>query len=117
MKTVIATIILAVGLTISAQAQITEADIKGQLQEMGVKIGAMKKFYVNNLITGYNSGKIDRVSRKYELGPQAKLQLTERGIKKLTYKNGKVTFIVFYPYASIVNYLVSREFITINLKN
>ena len=48
MKTVIATIILAVGLTISAQAQITEADIKGQLQEMGVKIGAMKKFYVNN---------------------------------------------------------------------
>ncbi|OJJ19916.1 hypothetical protein BKI52_15675 [marine bacterium AO1-C] len=117
MKTFIATIILLASFTISTQAQITKTDIKGQLQDMGLSLGSMKKIFVNNLIVGHNTGKVVRKSKVFELGAKSKLVLTERGIKKVSFENGQISFTTFYPYTSISNYLISRSFITINLKN
>ena len=106
---------LVAGLSISANAHVTKADIQAMLTEIGTSLDKIETIYLYNTNTYYTDGSSTTFYDKYTKEKGNHCSLTDSGIK-LTYKpGGVVTSAMLIAYSSILTIDIGQDYISISL--
>jgi hypothetical protein len=113
MKKVIALLVFAVGLTVSANAQVTKAQVEASLKEMNATMDDVVQLYIGNVIAFYVDGTNKRTTEKYQRKVDSdginKFSLTENGLKISYEKNGVISFVKIIPFSMITTIEISKN--------
>jgi hypothetical protein len=113
MKKVIALLVFVIGLTVSANAQVTKAQVEASLTEMNATMNDVVQFYVGNVIKFYTDGSSKRTDDTYvktvSIGATNSFSLTENGIKVTYSKNGVISAVKIFPFSVITAVSISKD--------
>jgi hypothetical protein len=113
MKKVIALLVFVVGLTVSANAQVTKAQVEESLKEMNATMDDVVQLYIGNVIKFYTDGSNRRADETYEktvsIGSTNSFSLTENGLKVTFSKNGVISSLKIFPFSMITTLSISKN--------
>ncbi|MCU0434252.1 MAG: hypothetical protein MUC87_12410 [Bacteroidia bacterium] len=108
-------VVLFVGIflfTLTANAQVTKAQIEAAFTELGASIADVDELYIGNTITFYTDGSHSRSSSKYKKFPKEgtknSFALTDNSIKMTYYVSDKAEEVHLFPYKSISQFQLAR---------
>jgi hypothetical protein len=112
MKKVIALLVFVVGLTVSANAQVTKAQVEASLKEMNATMDDVVRLYIGNVIKFYSDGSNRRTDETYEKtvskGSTNSFSLTENGLKVTYSENGVISSVKIFPFSMITTLSISK---------
>ena len=113
MKKVIALLVFIVGLTVSANAQVTKAQVEESLKEMNATMDDVVQLYIGNVIKFYTDGSNRRADETYEktvsIGSTNSFSLTENGLKVTFSINGVISSLKIFPFSMITTLSISKN--------
>ncbi|MFN8711786.1 MAG: hypothetical protein ACK5Z2_02955 [Bacteroidota bacterium] len=98
--------------SLTAEAQVTKAQVETSLKEMNITMDDVVEIYIANTIVFYSDGTNKHTYEKYNRtvsgGGVNKFSLTDNGLKITFEKDGTVQFVKIIPFSMITNIEISK---------